>query len=141
MTIHPASVVDIPPLETSRDAFRRALVVIAFVTAGLGLSTLPASGGCSTSHGSGPQARSAQSIRETPDPELPRTDFDPARAFLSLAEIEPIPAPPAQAQGPLSPQPSPVGTGPPLSGRGATYLLRSEELIAEERFTEASRVL
>lgn len=58
-------------------------------------------------------------------------DYDPARAFLTLAEIKPVPEVPES----VSPQ------GRPLSSRGAKYLQHAEELIAEERYAEAARSL
>ncbi|MFH0980913.1 MAG: tetratricopeptide repeat protein [Planctomycetota bacterium] len=64
-----------------------------------------------------------------------KPDYDPARAFLALAELEVLPPPPQT-------EPAPSGSGrQPLSERGAEYLGRAEELIAEERYTEATGTL
>ena len=56
-----------------------------------------------------------------------RADIDPARAYLSLDEIEP------RVEPPRSPE-----SLKPLSARGARQLSAANELVAQQRYTEAS---
>ena len=56
-------------------------------------------------------------------------DYDPARAFLTLAQLDPAPATSASVEE------------KPLSSRGQAYLQEAEKLVAEERFTEATQAL
>ena|GEM_PF-1075130 len=106
----------------------RAAFLLGLWALHFALLTLLSGGGCSTAPS--PESRIEGPRSGARGPEA-ASDYDPARAFLALAQIEPVPPPPGQV-----PRQS-----RPLSARGTGYLQRAKELIAEERYTEATRAL
>jgi len=88
------------------------------------------------SRGSIPSSASS-SFEEAPeDP-----SYDPTRAFLPLAQISLPAAPTGQAtSAPSATHPSGRESSP-LSARGTRYLRQAQELITDQRYTEATQAL